>query len=194
MNAQAHTVLNRDYPVQFPGIFTDPSQTLLVQLVVTVMWLFSGWSTISNGALIWVTVRQRASHLAVISSPGAPAQQQRGHMNSFARVLLLLAGADFGHSLCTNYTMWLVWRKQTIGLLPCYRIMAAGLFALDYSVAMTFVMSTDRLLSVVAPIWHRNNNLNFYIPAAMLAAAYSGGTYIYGYVYNTQNFSDLYSN
>jgi Serpentine type 7TM GPCR chemoreceptor Srsx len=102
-------------------------------------------STVSNGSLLWVIVRQRS--------------KSAGNGSSFTRLLFLLTASDFTHSWAIVVCLWFVWQKETVGVLTCYYILGVFIVALNYSVASMLVMSADRLLSVVTPIWWANESL-----------------------------------
>lgn len=72
---------------------------------------------------------------------------------TFTRLLFLLTASDFVNSWSLWPTMWLVWHRETVGLLHCYYIMAPFLLVANNSVSMMLVLAADRLLSVVAPVW-----------------------------------------
>lgn len=124
--------------VQFPSLYSSPSQTLVAALTLTGLAVISTFSILSNGSLLWVILRQRSS------SAGT---------NSFTRLLFLLTAADFIHSISSLIPPWFVWREQTVGVLACYHLLCPFLLALNYSMVAMLLLGVDRLLSVVAPIW-----------------------------------------
>lgn len=125
--------------IQFPALYSDPDKIFAFTLALTGQWFVSSvWSALSNASLVWVIVRQRSSSVT---------------STSFTRLLFLLAVADTVHSSMQNVNVYFVWQRATVGLLQCYHILAVFIVALNFSIVMMFVLSVDRLLSVVAPIW-----------------------------------------
>lgn len=153
------------------------------------MGLICALSTVSNGSLLWVIVRQRSNSASANGS-------------SFTRLLFMLTASDFVHSTSMAVSIFFVWRKATVDIHFCYHIIAVFVIALNYSIASMLMLSVDRLLSVVVPIWwvgrsglhscvivicifrHRSRNLDVYtFLVSLVPLVFSVGLYVYGYQY-----------